>query len=161
MKLRAILWECHICEVKSTVEALRPSIRELGPYIATFQILAKGQGKCIQWRVDDKYVTDRIQYRLLEPVVIDVLEKLGPHMVFLNMLESWSNSVLPGFGFDLVYSDLYCFMTSTSLNDNAMRAFGVVLARYKNNATVVIPPLAIKEKQGGMSILPKKTEPTS
>ncbi|OWZ23378.1 LOW QUALITY PROTEIN: hypothetical protein PHMEG_0001748 [Phytophthora megakarya] len=76
MKLRASLRECDICEVKSTVEALRPSIRGLGSYIATFQILAKRQGKSIQWRVDDEHVTDRIQYRPLESVVNDAFEKL-------------------------------------------------------------------------------------
>ncbi|OWZ04093.1 Cysteine protease [Phytophthora megakarya] len=62
--------------MNSTVDALRPSIREMGSYIATFQILAKEQGKSIQWRVDDEYVTDKIQYRLLESVVNDDLKKL-------------------------------------------------------------------------------------
>ncbi|OWZ23377.1 LOW QUALITY PROTEIN: hypothetical protein PHMEG_0001747 [Phytophthora megakarya] len=78
-------------------------------------------------------------------------------MVFLNKLESWPYSVFPGFGFDLAYSDVYCFMTSAWLNDNAVTAFGVVLSRYKNYSIVVLPPLAKKKKQEGMGILPAKT----
>ncbi|EEY56556.1 cysteine protease family C48, putative [Phytophthora infestans T30-4] len=50
-----------------------------------------------------------------------------------KILECWPYTPLVGFGFDLTYTNLFCFRDSAWLNDNAMRAFAVCLARYKNN----------------------------
>ncbi|EGZ12967.1 hypothetical protein PHYSODRAFT_334797 [Phytophthora sojae] len=56
------------------------------------------------------------------------------------LLENWPYNELRGFGFDLTYSDLYCFRDSAWLNDDAMKAFAVVLASYKNNVTITATP---------------------
>ncbi|KAF1778174.1 hypothetical protein GQ600_23967 [Phytophthora cactorum] len=55
------------------------------------------------------------------------------------------------FGFDLTYSDLFCFRDSAWLNDDAMHGFAVFLARYKNNVTVqrVQPSSSTKIKLNG------------
>ncbi|EEY62807.1 uncharacterized protein PITG_15230 [Phytophthora infestans T30-4] len=53
---------------------------------------------------------------------------------------SWPYAAVNGFGFDLTYSDLFRFRDYSWLNDNALRAFTVYLARYKNNITMMLPP---------------------
>ncbi|KAF1778172.1 hypothetical protein GQ600_23965 [Phytophthora cactorum] len=53
------------------------------------------------------------------------------------------------FGFDLTYSDLFCFRDSAWLNDDAMHGFAVFLARYKNNVTVVISTCVQGTGEGG------------
>ncbi|EEY67829.1 cysteine protease family C48, putative [Phytophthora infestans T30-4] len=74
-----------------------------------------------------------------------------------NILECWPYTPLVGFGFDLTYNNLFCFRDSAWLNDNAMRAFAVCLARYKNNCTVVIPPPK-KAKDAKNGTQPKATK---
>ncbi|EEY68122.1 cysteine protease family C48, putative [Phytophthora infestans T30-4] len=69
----------------------------------------------------------------------------------------WPYTPLVGFGFDLTYNNLFCFRDSAWLNDNAMRAFAVCLARYKNNCTVVIPPPK-KAKDAKNGTQPKATK---
>ncbi|KAE9345944.1 hypothetical protein PR003_g7668, partial [Phytophthora rubi] len=55
---------------------------------------------------------------------------------FTELLENWPYNELRGFGFDLTYSDLYCFRDSAWLNEDAIKAFAVVLANYKNNVAI-------------------------
>ncbi|EEY57074.1 cysteine protease family C48, putative [Phytophthora infestans T30-4] len=74
-----------------------------------------------------------------------------------TILECWPYTPLVGFGFDLTYNNLFCFRDSAWLNDNAMRAFAVCLARYKNNCTVVIPPPK-KAKDAKNGTQPKATK---
>ncbi|EGZ10292.1 hypothetical protein PHYSODRAFT_523025 [Phytophthora sojae] len=65
----------------------------------------------------------------------------------------WPYTPLHGFGFDLTYADLFCFRDSAWLNDNALRAFTVFLSTYKNNVTVMVPPLK-KGKMGKHILAP-------
>jgi Ulp1 family protease len=69
--------------------------------------------------------------------VVDEHAAVG--MTMNDFLQTWPYLVIPGFGFDLARSDLYCFREST-LNDNAINAFMVFLKTYKNNTTVMMPP---------------------
>ncbi|EGZ23224.1 hypothetical protein PHYSODRAFT_324458 [Phytophthora sojae] len=59
---------------------------------------------------------------------------------FTELLENWPYNELRGFGFDLTYSDQYCFRDSAWLNDDAMKAFAVAPASYKNNVTITATP---------------------
>ncbi|ETP50486.1 hypothetical protein F442_04228 [Phytophthora nicotianae P10297] len=68
-----------------------------------------------------------------------IADPVPARIVFLQLLEAWPYTQLRGFGFDLAYSDLYCFRGSAWLNDNAMRAFAVYLRRYKNNGAIALP----------------------
>ncbi|EGZ28077.1 hypothetical protein PHYSODRAFT_468126 [Phytophthora sojae] len=71
----------------------------------------------------------------------------------VKILECWPYTPLHGFGFDLTYADLFCFRDSAWLNDNALRAFTVFLSTYKNNVTVMVPPLK-KGKMGKHILAP-------
>ncbi|EEY60434.1 uncharacterized protein PITG_12856 [Phytophthora infestans T30-4] len=64
-----------------------------------------------------------------------------------TILECWPYTPLVGFGFDLTYNNLFCFRDSAWLNDNAMRAFAVCLARYKNNCTVMYDSMGGKRNK--------------
>ncbi|ETP05459.1 hypothetical protein F441_17928, partial [Phytophthora nicotianae CJ01A1] len=68
-------------------------------------------------------------------------EKVAVSVAFDNFLKTWPYLVIPGFGFDITYADLFCIRGSTWLNDATIRAFCVFLKTYKNNATVMIPPV--------------------
>ncbi|ETN20605.1 hypothetical protein PPTG_03579 [Phytophthora nicotianae INRA-310] len=78
-------------------------------------------------------------------------EKVAVSVAFDNFLKSWPYLVIPGFGFDITYADLFCIRGSTWLNDATMRAFCVFLKTYKNNATVMIPPV---KKQTQFVLMP-------
>ncbi|GMF57483.1 unnamed protein product [Phytophthora fragariaefolia] len=71
---------------------------------------------------------------------------------FTMLLENWPYNAVRGFGFEQTYSDLYCFRDSAWLNDDAMKAFAVVLAKYKNNVTITAAPQGhdeAKQKKSG------------
>ncbi|KAI9995369.1 hypothetical protein PInf_012426 [Phytophthora infestans] len=215
MKLRALLRESDVCDVSASLQEILPPVREVGSYLATYQVKSRNKTIVIKWSVDMEYVPDRVRFRLAESVIDDALdqlkqglasdehielnsdgekmdnaacyvvaiEKVGRFtreqleaMKFLwnlqaacreavlccswltrsvkaavddpapaqtaavNLLESWPYAAVNGFGFDLTYSDLFRFRDSSWLNDNALRAFTVYLAKYKNNITVMLPP---------------------
>ncbi|KAE9036605.1 hypothetical protein PR001_g8743 [Phytophthora rubi] len=70
-----------------------------------------------------------------------VEEPVAVGLALNEFLNAWPYKVIPGFGFDIAMADLFCIRGSTWLNDDAMRAFSVFLKSYKNNATVMIPPV--------------------
>ncbi|KAF1782911.1 hypothetical protein GQ600_12848 [Phytophthora cactorum] len=77
-------------------------------------------------------------------------DPLPPTLIFGELLECWPYTRLRGFG--LSYSDLFCFMGSAWLNGDAMRAFNKILARFKNNKTIMIPPSAKNTGGGGAAV---------
>ncbi|KAE8898720.1 hypothetical protein PF003_g17581 [Phytophthora fragariae] len=80
---------------------------------------------------------------------------------FTELLENRPYNELRGFGFDLTYSDLYCFHDSAWLNDDAIKAFAVVLANYENNVTITATPQghgeATQKKRSRKGLLSSKT----
>ncbi|KAE9349981.1 hypothetical protein PR003_g5581 [Phytophthora rubi] len=80
---------------------------------------------------------------------------------FTELSENWPYNELRGFGFDLTFSDLYCFRDSAWLNDDAIKAFAVVLANYKNNVTIAATPQghgeATQKKRSRKGLLSSKT----
>ncbi|KAE9033946.1 hypothetical protein PR002_g8397 [Phytophthora rubi] len=217
MKLRGLLRERDVREVVAALKEIQPGLREVGSFLATFQVLGKAVGKPLAWRLDTNYVSDNVRYRLPEPTVDRALEQLREKLCgeteeiqldsdgenvggadgyvlsiekigtytreqledmkwiwnlqttcrrglslcsWLNtevkslveepvavglalneFLNAWPYKVIPGFGFDIAMAALFCIRGSTWLNDDAMRAFSVFLKSYKNNATVMIPPV--------------------
>ncbi|EGZ20618.1 hypothetical protein PHYSODRAFT_491223, partial [Phytophthora sojae] len=82
-----------------------------------------------------------------------VADSAPPGLLLGKVLECWPYTLLHGFGFDVTYADLFCFRDSAWLNDNALRAFTVFLSTYKNNMTVMVPPLK-KGKMGKHILAP-------
>ncbi|POM59550.1 Cysteine protease family C48 [Phytophthora palmivora] len=157
MKVRAVVRGSDVCDVVVLLQRTKPGIREMGSFLATFQVT----DKALKWRLDAEYVSDCARYRPPQPTSVRALEQLydGDEKSFeedrteasgilCEMMESWPYCMLPGYGFDLSYFDLYCFRASTWLNGDVIRAFSVFLARcYKPNTTVVIPSLTGTSKK--------------
>eukprot|EP00644_Phytophthora_capsici_P006110 jgi/Phyca11/129895/e_gw1.89.78.1 len=210
MKLRALMRDNDVCDVVSTLQIVKPGVREMGSFIATFHVKSKGNGNAVEWREDDGFVPDRVRFRLTESIIDSALGQLNGGMAKEERIEldsdgeredervcyvatiekvgqftraqleamkwiwnmqatcrdavqcctwinsdvktAWPYTQLRGFGFDLAYSDLFCFRASAWLNDNAIRAFAVYLRRYKNNGAIALP-----QSSGKMGSLPANT----
>eukprot|EP00644_Phytophthora_capsici_P008005 jgi/Phyca11/125335/e_gw1.58.155.1 len=76
MKLRGLLRERDVCEVVASLKEIQPGLREVGSFLATFQVLGKAVGKPLSWTLDPNYVADNVRYRLPEPTIDRALEQL-------------------------------------------------------------------------------------
>lgn len=77
MKRRGLLREKEVCEVVAALKEIQPGLRELGSFLATFQVLGKAVGKPLAWEFDADYVSDNVRYLLPEQIADRALEQLG------------------------------------------------------------------------------------
>ncbi|ETK79137.1 hypothetical protein L915_14990 [Phytophthora nicotianae] len=76
MKLHGLLRERNVCEVVASLKEIQPGLREVGSFLATFQVLGIAVGKPLLWAMSPSYVPDNVRYRPPEPTVDRALEQL-------------------------------------------------------------------------------------
>ncbi|ETL32562.1 hypothetical protein L917_14701 [Phytophthora nicotianae] len=76
MKLHGLLRERNVCEVVASLKEIQPGLREVGSFLATFQVLGIAVGKPLLWAMSPSYVPDNVRYRPPEPTVDRALEQV-------------------------------------------------------------------------------------
>ncbi|ETL45945.1 hypothetical protein L916_04076 [Phytophthora nicotianae] len=119
MKLRGLLRDRDVCEVVSTLKEIQPGIREVGAFLATFQVLGKATAKqSMVWRPNANYVADNVRYRLPEQTVdraLDLLRKLSCGKMEEIQLDSEGEEISDANGYVLVIEKIGTYTREQSL----------------------------------------------
>ncbi|POM69776.1 LOW QUALITY PROTEIN: Hypothetical protein PHPALM_13923 [Phytophthora palmivora] len=76
MKVHAVVRGSNVCDVVVLLQRTKPGIREVGSFLATFQVT----DKALKWRLDAEYVSDCARYRPPQPTSVRALEQLCEFM---------------------------------------------------------------------------------